>query len=67
MASEMAASDLLDVLWTISDYATDKISGLVAGIADLLDNDEKRTDLRSAWNEFRSEVIQFLAQRAAPL
>jgi len=54
-SNEASASDLVDQLWNIFDKSDDVCSGVVAGLAELLDGDQ-RTGLLAAWRDHRVEV-----------
>ena len=54
--SELAASDLLDQLFTIFERNIDHVGTVAKAVAELMDTDAKRTDLLEAWTDFRFEV-----------
>lgn len=55
-AGELAARDLCDQLYNIFDQRTDEAGTIILAFADLLDDEEKKRSLRSAWREMSSEV-----------
>lgn len=66
-ASEMSAKDLVHTIHSIVGHL-DESAVVVNGLVDLLEEEEKRTDVLSAWNGFRIEVsVSFLPGRVAPI
>jgi E3 ubiquitin-protein ligase ZNF598 len=54
--SEMSAADLIDTLWQILDRRVDATGSVAKGLADLMESDDKRREILSAWHDFRIEV-----------
>ncbi|KAH8929077.1 hypothetical protein BT69DRAFT_1236398 [Atractiella rhizophila] len=59
--SEIPASDLVDTVFNLLDRQHEAAESTIFGLADLLDNDEKRVDVRNAWREFRNVHYSFPA------
>lgn len=58
-ASESAARDLIQTTWTVLDRELENTATVINMLVDLLDDDEKKQDLLSAWNGFKVEVCLF--------
>lgn len=54
--SESAARDLISSIWNVLDQNLDASATIVNMIVDLLDEEDKKKDLLSAWNGFKLEV-----------
>ncbi|CAG8561126.1 12238_t:CDS:2, partial [Acaulospora colombiana] len=54
-SSESSARDLVDTFYTILDQQLDVTGGLLSSLVNLLDNEDKKSDLLSAWNTFKLE------------
>lgn len=54
--SESAARDLISSIWNVLDQNLDASATIVSMIVDLLDEEDKKKDLLSAWNGFKLEV-----------
>ena len=54
-SNEASASDLVDQLWHIFNKNEDVCSGVVSGLAELLDGDQ-RSGLLGAWRDHRTQV-----------
>lgn len=54
--SESAARDLIQTTWTVLDREIEHTATVINLLVDLLDDDEKKKDLLSAWNGFKVEV-----------
>lgn len=55
--SESAARDLILTVWNILDCNLDGTASIVNALVDLIDDEEKKSNLLSAWNGFKIEVI----------
>jgi hypothetical protein len=55
-ASESAAKDLISTIWNVLDQNMDGTASMVNATVDILDDEEKKNDLLSAWNNFKVEV-----------
>jgi E3 ubiquitin-protein ligase ZNF598 len=55
-ASESAARDLILTVWNIIDQNIDGTASIINALVDVLDEEEKKTDLLNAWNGFKIEV-----------
>ncbi len=55
-ASESTARDLISTFYNVFERDLDATASLIVTLVDLLDNDEKRTDLLQSWNGFKIEV-----------
>lgn len=55
-ASESAPRDLISTLWNILDRDLDNTASIINLILDVVDDDEKKSALLSAWNGFKVEV-----------
>ena len=55
-AHESAARDLISTIWNISDRNLEGTAGVISGLVDLFDEEDKKTDLLTAWNGFKIEV-----------
>jgi E3 ubiquitin-protein ligase ZNF598 len=55
-ASESSAKDLISTVWNILDNNVDNTATVVNNLVDLLDDEDKKTELLSAWNGFKIEV-----------
>lgn len=53
-ASQLTASQLLDVFFTLFDIPSSEIGKLVRELADIYETDSKREDLLRAWNDWRA-------------
>ncbi|KAH8980343.1 hypothetical protein EDB86DRAFT_567986 [Lactarius hatsudake] len=54
-ASQSGARDLISTIWNILDRDLDATASIVNLIVDFLEDEEKKTALLSAWNEFKVE------------
>ncbi|KAI0362624.1 hypothetical protein OH77DRAFT_1584982 [Trametes cingulata] len=54
-ASESSARDLISTVWNILDRNLDGTASIVNALVDLVDDDEKKHNLLSAWNGFKVE------------
>lgn len=54
--SESTARDLISSIWNVVDQNVDTSATFVNMIVDLLDEEDKKKDLLSAWNGFKIEV-----------
>lgn len=54
--SESSARDLVSSIWNILDQKLDTSATLVNMIVDLLDEEDKKEDLLTAWDSFKIEV-----------
>ena len=55
-ASESTARDLISTIHSITERNIEATGSLIVALVDLLDNEEKRTDLLQSWNGFKIEV-----------
>lgn len=55
-ASESAARDLISAVWSILDRDLDNTASILNLLVDLMDDDDKKSSLLSAWNGFKIEV-----------
>lgn len=55
-ANESAARDLISTFWNVLDQSMEGTASLVNALVDILDDDEKKNNLLSAWNGFKVEV-----------
>ncbi|KAL6301834.1 hypothetical protein BKA93DRAFT_447316 [Sparassis latifolia] len=53
--SESAARDLILTVWNILDHNLDGTASIINSLVDLMDEEEKKKDLLSAWNGFKIE------------
>ncbi|KAI0636519.1 hypothetical protein C8Q77DRAFT_1154456 [Trametes polyzona] len=54
-ANESSARDLISTVWNIIDRNLDGTASIVNALVDLVDDDEKKTNLLAAWNGFKVE------------
>jgi hypothetical protein len=54
-ASQSGARDLISTIWSILDRDLDATASIVNFIVDFLEDEEKKTALLSAWNDFKIE------------
>ena len=54
-ASQSGARDLISTIWNILDRDLDATASIVNFIVDFLEDEEKKTALLSAWNDFKIE------------
>ncbi|KAK7693866.1 hypothetical protein QCA50_003439 [Cerrena zonata] len=54
-ANESAARDLISTFWNVLDQSMEGTASLVNALVDILDDDEKKNNLLSAWNGFKVE------------
>ncbi|KAI9772298.1 MAG: hypothetical protein M1840_001047 [Geoglossum simile] len=52
--SAVAASDLIDCFFSLFDTSTVELGKLIKELADLYENESKRTNLLKAWNDWRA-------------
>ncbi|KAH7889140.1 hypothetical protein F5I97DRAFT_1777984, partial [Phlebopus sp. FC_14] len=57
-ANETSARDLISTVWNVLDNDLDNTASIVNGVVDLLDEEEKKRDLLSSWNDFKIEQRQ---------
>lgn len=55
-ASESSARDLILTIFKVLDDNLDKTAGVVNGLVDILDEEEKKQDLLGSWRGFNLEV-----------
>lgn len=55
-ASESAPRDLISTVWNILDRDLDNTASIVNILVDIVDDEEKKSALLSAWNGFKLEV-----------
>jgi hypothetical protein len=55
-ASESSARDLISTVWTILDQNLDDTASVINAVVDLLEEEDKKTELLSSWNGFKIEV-----------
>ena len=55
-ASESSSRDLILTIWNVLDQGFDDTASIVNALVDLLDDDDKKKDLLTAWNGFKIEV-----------
>lgn len=55
-SSESAARDLISTFYNVMNRNLDATASLIVALVDLLDNEEKRSDLLQSWNGFKIEV-----------
>lgn len=55
-ASETSARDLISTIWNILDQNLEHTASIVNAFVDLLDQEDKKTDLLSSWKGFAIEV-----------
>lgn len=55
-ANESSARDLISTVWNVLDHDLDGTAGIINAVVDLLEEEEKKRDLLSAWNGFKVEV-----------
>lgn len=55
-ASESSARDLISTVWTVLDQNVDDTASIINAVVDILEEDDKKKDLLSAWNGFKIEV-----------
>ncbi len=58
-AGEMSANDLSSTIHSLTNSEIDDGTSIVNGLVPLLDEEEKRTELLTAWNSLRAERTQF--------
>jgi hypothetical protein len=54
-ASQSAARDLISTVWNTLDCELDATASIINLVVDFLEEEEKKTDLLSAWNTFKIE------------
>jgi E3 ubiquitin-protein ligase ZNF598 len=54
-ASQSAARDLISTVWNTLDCELDATASIINLVVDSLEEEEKKTDLLSAWNSFKIE------------
>ncbi|KAF9462675.1 hypothetical protein BDZ94DRAFT_1260488 [Collybia nuda] len=54
-ASETSARDLISTIWNILDQSLEHTASIVNAFVDLLDQEDKKTDLLSSWKGFAIE------------
>lgn len=54
--SESAARDLISTVWNILDRNLDGTASVVNLLVDMMDEEDKKRELLSAWNGFKIEV-----------
>lgn len=62
-SSESSARDLISTVWNILDRNLDGTASIVNALIDVVDEDEKKQSLLSAWNGFKVEVRRMLPFR----
>lgn len=62
-ANESSARDLISTVWNVLDNNLDDTASIVNGVVDLLEEEEKKRDLLTAWNGFKIEVSFHLVTR----
>lgn len=60
-ASETSARDLISTIWNILDQNLEHTASIVNAFVDLLDQEDKKTELLSSWKGFTIEVRGVLA------
>jgi E3 ubiquitin-protein ligase ZNF598 len=55
-ASESSARDLISTVWTILDQNLDDTASVINAVVDLIEEEDKKTELLSSWNGFKIEV-----------
>jgi E3 ubiquitin-protein ligase ZNF598 len=55
-ASESSARDLISTIWSTVDQKLDETAGVVNALVDLMEEEDKKSDVLSSWNGFRIEV-----------
>lgn len=63
-SSESSAKDLVDTFFTVFDQDFENTGKFLSSLVDLLDNEEKKEDLLSAWNAYK---IEHQPQESFPL
>ncbi|KIJ59677.1 hypothetical protein HYDPIDRAFT_100159 [Hydnomerulius pinastri MD-312] len=53
--NELSARDLISTVWNILDNNLDDTASIINGVVDILDEDEKKSDLLASWNGFKIE------------
>jgi hypothetical protein len=59
-ASEISSRDLLLTIFSVLSHDLEHTASIVNGFVDLLDEEDKKRDLLSSWQGFRTEVCVFL-------
>jgi hypothetical protein len=54
-ASQSGARDLISTVWNTLDCDLDATASIINLVVDFLEDEEKKTDLLSAWNTFKTE------------
>jgi len=55
-ANESSARDLISTVWNVLDHNLDDTASIINSVVDLLEEEEKKRDLLTAWNGFKIEV-----------
>ena len=55
-ANESAARDLISTVWNISDRNLEGAAGIINGVVEYIEEEDKKKDLLQAWNGFKIEV-----------
>lgn len=55
-ASETSARDLISTIWTVLDQNLEHTASIVNAFVDLIEQEDKKTDLLSSWKGFAIEV-----------
>lgn len=64
--SETSARDLISTIWNVLDQNMDYTASIVSGFVDLLEDEDKKKALLSAWNTFKIEVRNVSFIRRTP-
>lgn len=56
-SSESGARDLISTVWNVLDHNLDGTASIINATVDILDEEEKKSDLLRAWNGFKVEVM----------
>ncbi|KAI9574194.1 hypothetical protein HD554DRAFT_2165703 [Boletus coccyginus] len=57
-ANESSARDLISTVWNVLDHDLDDTASIINSFVDLLEEEEKKRDLLTAWNGFKIEQRQ---------
>ena len=65
--SESRARDLISTVWNISDQNLEETASIINAAVDFLEEEDKKRDLLSSWNNFKIEVNRdmLIVQRSA--
>lgn len=65
--AESRARDLISTVWNISDQKLEETASIINAAVDFLEEEDKKRDLLSSWNNFKIEVNRdmLIVQRSA--